>query len=521
MVFSCAKIYKGGGNLSSEFRIKSSVDLSTSEAKQKLNDLKDFEKKPIEIKVKISNTLSQLSKLETALTSIGKLSKNKNTNPFKSVTIGAEKTQTEVLAMAKVISNTIRGLNKQFTSGKLTVDGVEDVKGQIEDLNKILNNYTSIMTSATSRKFKLFNESNDIKSIKDISFNLSKVESSAEAVSKVINGINFDGLSDSSKIATLSNELKEIASNAKQGFILDVDIGTTLNRIQDIKEEIKQLEQVSDISLKIDSSGLPVEEIEKLKTSVKELEDYASNLDGSFKSSFNNVSSQLNSSMSAMQKMSKETSVLHKQWGDFTSSFAAYSLGNVAGDFIIDGIRGLKNTFLELDTGMANIKKLANEIDVNTTGKLNNIKNEAISIAKDVGQSSSEVMTAISTTLQMGTSSMGEAIEIAKSASILSNVGEISADVAAKSMASIINAWKIDPLKEVQVEMNGTVQKSNELTSALDMLNFASNNYSIGVDGLTSAISAGGSTLSAYGVSLGDTIGLMTAANNSNNILRM
>ena len=72
--------------------------------------------------------------------------------------------------------------------------------------------------------------------------------------------------------------------------------------------------------------------------------------------------------------------------GDFKSSFAAYSLGNIAGDFIIDGVRGLKNTFLELDTGMANIKKLANEIDVNTTGKLNNIKNDAVNIAKEVGQ---------------------------------------------------------------------------------------------------------------------------------------
>ena len=501
--------------MSSEFRIKSSVDLSTDEAKQKLNDLKGFEKKPIEIKVKISNTLGELSKLETALKSIGKISTNASTNPFKSVTAGAEKTQTEVLAMAKVISNTINGLNKQLTSGKLTVDGVSDVKGQIEDLNKALDNYKGIMNDATRVKFDLFQESNSIKSIKEMSSNLNKIESSAEAVSKVINGINFDGLSDTNKISSLKNELNEISDRAKQGLILDIDVGTTLNRIQDIKEEIKQLEQVSDISLKIDSSGLPLDEIERLKASVKELEDNASNLDGSFKSSFNGVSSQLSSSMSAMQKMNKETSTLHKQWGDFKSSFASYSLGNVAGDFIIDGIRGLKNTFLELDTGMANIKKLANEIDVNTTGKLNNIKNDAISIAKDVGQSSTDVMEAIATTLQMGTNSMGEAIEVAKSASILANVGEISADVSAKSMASIINAWKLDPLKEVQVEMNGTVKKSNELTSALDMLNFASNNYSIGVEGLTSAISAGGSTLSAYGVSLGDTIGLMTAANNS------
>ena len=166
--------------MSAEFKIKSSVDLSTDEAKQKLNDLKDFEKKPIEIKVKISNTLGELSKLETALKSIGKLSTNTRTNPFKSVTAGAEKTQTEVLAMAKVISNTINGLNKQLTGGKLTVDGISDVKGQIEDLNKALDNYKGIMNDATRVKFDLFQESNSVKSIKEMSSNLNKIESSAD-----------------------------------------------------------------------------------------------------------------------------------------------------------------------------------------------------------------------------------------------------------------------------------------------------------------------------------------------------
>ena len=53
---------------------------------------------------------------------------------------------------------------------------------------------------------------------------------------------------------------------------------------------------------------------------------------------------------------------------------------------------------------------------------------------------------------------MQESIEVAKSASILANVGEIASDVSAKSMASIINAWGINPLKEVQVEMNGTIK---------------------------------------------------------------
>ncbi len=86
---------------------------------------------------------------------------------------------------------------------------------------------------------------------------------------------------------------------------------------------------------------------------------------------------------------------------------------------------------------------------------------------------------------------MQESIEVAKSASILANVGEIASDVSAKSMASIINAWGINPFKRSSSRNEWYNQKSNELTSALDMLNFASNNYSIGVDGLTSAISAG------------------------------
>ena len=52
---------------------------------------------------------------------------------------------------------------------------------------------------------------------------------------KAINGINFDGLSDTNKISSLKSELNDISDKAKQGLILDVDVGTTLNRIQDIK----------------------------------------------------------------------------------------------------------------------------------------------------------------------------------------------------------------------------------------------------------------------------------------------
>ncbi len=96
----------------------------------------------------------------------------------------------------------------------------------------------------------------------------------------------------------------------------------------------------------------------------------------------------------------------------------------------------------------------------------------------------------------------------------------MSVDDASSAVNTIINGFRIEPLKEMQVQVGNTTKKTTELTAAMDMLNYAGNNYAIGTAGVAEAMKRGGSVLHEYGVSLGDTVGMITATNEAINLGR-
>jgi hypothetical protein len=51
---------------------------------------------------------------------------------------------------------------------------------------------------------------------------------------------------------------------------------------------------------------------------------------------------------------------------------------------------------------------------------------------------------------------------------------------------------------------------------AMDLVNYAGNNFAISSDGVTEALQRGGSVLSNYGVDLKDSIAMITGANELN-----
>ena len=126
-----------------------------------------------------------------------------------------------------------------------------------------------------------------------------------------------------------------------------------------------------------------------------------------------------------------------------------------------------------MDAAMSNLKKVADFSDVNTSEKLESLRSQAIAVAKDVGMSSSDVINAIADTLQAGVGSMKDSIEVARSAMILANVGDMTQEAASEALNTILNGYNIKPLKEISVEVNGLTTKTTELANAMDLLNHA------------------------------------------------
>ena len=108
---------------------------------------------------------------------------------------------------------------------------------------------------------------------------------------------------------------------------------------------------------------------------------------------------------------------------------------------------------------------------------------------------------------------MEEAIEIARQTMMLANVGEMSAENATKGVVSMLAGFNLSPLREMQVEVNGVTQKTNELTNAMDMVNHVGNNFAISTEGIINAMQSGGTVLHSYGVTMEETVALITGAN--------
>ena len=157
---------------------------------------------------------------------------------------------------------------------------------------------------------------------------------------------------------------------------------------------------------------------------------------------------------------------------EFTSNLMSFTAGELLADSIRSVASSLKDLVLEYDTAMANLKKVANPADIMNESQLDAIKDKAVSIAKDVGMASQDVIQAISDTIQTGGYGMEEATKIAEQTMMLANVAEMTQEAASEGVVTMLSAFKLDPLKEIPVVVDGVTKSTNELTNAMDKINY-------------------------------------------------
>ena len=109
---------------------------------------------------------------------------------------------------------------------------------------------------------------------------------------------------------------------------------------------------------------------------------------------------------------------------------------------------------------------------IDSVDKLESIKNQAIQIAKEVGMASTDVVNSIADTIQTGGYAMKEAIEIARQTMMLANVGEMSQESATEGVVAMLSGFKMQPLKEVTRVVDGATKSTNQLTDAMDQVNY-------------------------------------------------
>lgn len=507
--------------MSKEFEIASRIDLNTDEAMKKWQKFKSEAKEleTIDLKVKISN----INSIEKKLKGLMDLSKKVSDMQSKSKAIKVDnsdlKQQNEYLEKYKNTYRTIQRLQQQ--QSKET--NKNSFKRMDEDIEKLKSNLKSFENQIKNSNLKLelfeFKQSNsDLVSFEKT---LSNLTSKAEKLQQGFNRIEFKAIDTSQlegEITQVLAKVEQLQVIGRQGVDVTIDLNNALSEIERLKtvmSNFSELDKIKSNFSSLESSitdALGTEAVERLKSEILSLESSVSQVDGTFDRLASSVKGSLGNAHSDIQKMNSE---LHKSSGfasDFAGSFYAYTAGNIVGDAIVGSIRGIKDAYLEIDAAMTNVIKVASNVETNSVDKLDNIRNKGIEIAKDVGQSTSDVLNAISDTVQAGVAKTLEgSMDIAKQTMMFANVGELEQSVASSAVNTMIRGFKVDPVTKYKKEVNGVNKEVTGLTTSMDALNFASNNYGINAQNLADAIQNGGNVLGAYGVSLNDTIALITS----------
>lgn len=481
----------------SEFKIKVSVDLDTSDIEGKLKDLGKEQEIPIKIdSSEINKIESQLKGLKASFQDAFKFDKSFINDVDKLVDAlkklknlpggnSPNKPSNPVSSLVndyKELSNIYTKLQKQMNSGKLGEESIKRTAMQMFKLKTEMGQLYDKMDSNAKKQIDLFNTKQMNKGIVDMNSAMNKIESQATSLGTKLNSISFDHI-DASKIENIQAELKQIQDIAKQDIDLNLNVGDILSDLNRLSSEIKNLEKVENLASSFDKISGSIKDaggdVEKFASSIKELENSADKIDGSFEKAFKGVNSELKDMQSTVKKMSSDTkgkglfgSILGSK-KDFLDNFASFTLAEVAGDFISDGIRaiarGWKDTVVETDAAMTDLRKV---YDNNLTGDaLKGYLNNVTEVAKGTGKSSVDVIQGTAKAVQSGISDIDKALTFAKQSAIFSNVGDVDQGTADTVLASVMSAYGgvENSLKPVREQIKGASKDYNTLTKFMDL----------------------------------------------------
>ena len=344
----------------------------------------------------------------------------------------------------------------------------------------------------------------------------------AEEIERAVNQVKIldntlDSLDMNKAGAEDIHELRQELERAKESVEelqktkIDLDMGNVTSQIEELRRELERVGESTEGLDELQSKILAVNNafrdgVTSYKQASDTLEKYSDKLKEVSKVD-------IQDSFDMFDSMGKG---IQGTFQNITQAFSRFTIG----ELIEEGIENLASSVIEtisgLDASMTELKRVSDDIDFGGDG-YKQLANDAREVAISVGQSVEDVITGMATAYQAGATNIRQATEIARTSAILQNVSDMGAEEASQAIASLVNQYySMDTaLSKVQGGVKGAPSDYNNLTNAIDQVNYAGNNFAISSEGVTQALQNGGATLSAYGVTLSDSIAMITAANES------
>lgn len=399
-----------------------------------------------------------------------------------------------------------------------------------KELNKILSQLNEVKREAAKNyELKIFN--NIDRSVIDGLSKVAKEVNNIEDKFKKLSRSDYLNI-DSSKFKEATKDIRELQDILSKGFTDNID-SSSISKMLEKVSELKRVSKDFELEIKIGKDADKIEQFtKKVVKDIENLRKEYGDLNGidlkilddlkKLEAGSDKLPSQMRKITQEMKDMGKEAKSLSDSgiknfFDDLYDSMRTFTLGDIIGDAIQDGVNAIKDTVVELDNSMRDLMKVAPEGFRGTTEELKQIKLEAVEVAKSVGQTTEDVIQGMSKALQTGAKNMSDALQIAKASSLFANVGDIDQEQADTYIASVMSAFggMENALKPVREQVKGMGEDYNNLTKFLDLANHAGNNFAISTADVGEALMRSGSVLSGFGVTMEDSVAMIVGANES------
>lgn len=553
--------------ISENVEVRIGVDIEDDKAISKFNStLQSLQSiansKALNLKIDVNqDALRNLSKIESAVKEINKLSSssqkalfsNTSNNPFAEY----DRKRKEQIDKERMYSNMFNQIGKEETKQRQqmykqmfdSIDKEEKKKLQNQrqynqEVGKLYSQSDKDMLSGYTRQLNERNsalkqsasrESQIIKQqqreyeafARSLSSSMSKAQSQITKLGK-------SGFSDKNSVKSLQADLDRVITSVNWDKVDKLTFNKSIAEVRRLESEIDKALNVkdtnkrqADIKLFSDKTFAQLDkfksefknignldsEIDRLKNSVRELDNVAPDR---LPNAMKNIRQEVKGLGDELKSVSKGSGVKNF-FGDLYDSMRTFTLGNMIGNGIEDGVRAIKDVVLNLDSAMTDMMKVAPSNFKGTSQELKQVARDANEVGKSVGQSTDKVIQGTAKALQTGAKTMKDAMEIAKSSAMLANVGDLQQEQADTYIASIMSAYggMDKALKPVQKRVQGMGKDYNNLTKFMDLANYAGNNFAISTGDVGEALQRSGAVLSEYGVSMEDSVAMIVGANES------
>ncbi len=345
---------------------------------------------------------------------------------------------------------------------------------------------------------------------KDFQQELNKMSVEAEKLQTALYRVGRDANLSGDIGEKLSNDLKEATNEVErlQNALRNIDVGSGKSAAQDIQRLKQELEQAKQTVAELGKTRIDLDceqalsRLQKLKNEIREFDGTLDGLDGETSirrifEDFENGTMSLDKAVSslkklenAMDRVESSSRNIGKSFDVFDSlgrglegtfqsigdAFRRFTVGELLEEGIEEAIYGIKETIVGLDAAMTELKRVSDDTGLTfDDAGYKQIANDAREVAISVGQSTEDVITGMSTALQAGATTIQQATEIARTSAILQNVSDMSAESASQAIASMVNQYYDmgTALDTVQDKIKGAPRDYNNLTNAIDMMNYA------------------------------------------------